>query len=49
MNFYINNIENENISEFIYDSLIYSLILLTYKFKKKDFLINEWRIMNKLK
>ena len=41
--FIINKIANENISEYIYDSLIYSLIILTDDYKNKHYLINEWR------
>ena len=46
--FNINNISNENISEYIYDSLIYSLIIFTDKFDKKEYLINEWRSLLKI-
>ena len=46
--FNINKITNENISEYIYDSLIYSLIILTDDYKNKHYLINEWRNIIKL-
>ena len=49
MDFSINNIENENISQYIFNSLIYSLIILTPNVKNKHFIINEWRNILKIK